>query len=332
MSKSVQLPVCTPVFATIPSYASAGMALARNPTAYTQILNQCTSMACGKKFLNGYGSPLNSVQRADLYSFSALERYPVSMRFTYSYIHQCIRNMLDEEFYVYYNCIDDFYLPEKSWYGIRHMMHDGTITGYDDNDRTYTVAAYDMNWIYRAIRIPQDALQKGIDSAFEEKKYGVFNAIRVKNDTFQLNLRMIRDNLKAYLNSDLTRYPVDKPENAVGIVVHDYLSMYMQKLADGSIPHEKMDWRSLRYVWEYKNCMLDRIAAVEEKLSLGKELSGSYRAVVDETNRYRMMYALHHKREKPSILRTIAAGLLRVKEQEREIVSKLVEAMEAREL
>ena len=50
-----------------------------------------------------------------------------------------------------------------------------------------------------------------------------------------------------------------------GIVVYDYISIYLDKLADGSIPHERRDRRIFRLIWEHKKCMCGRIRDIEEK-------------------------------------------------------------------
>jgi len=328
MSKSVQLPVCTPVFATYQNTSSAGMALAANPTANNQILNQCFSLSCTKRFLRDYSSPCINFVNATLHAFPALERYVVNMYFTFPYIHQIIKKMLDENFYIYYTLVDDFYLPEKSWFGIRHMMHDGTITGYDEADRTYTIVAFDINWVYRAIRIPQEAFEKGLESAIKDKKYGHLYPIRVKPEPVELNPRAILNGLKTYLNSDMSKYPLDAPGDVHGLAVHDYIALYLQKLYDGSISYEKLDWRVMRPFWEHKKCMLQRIEAVEQKLELGSELSEAYRPVVAETDRLRMLYALYSKKKKDSLALTISHGILAVKEQEQKILTELTEKME----
>ena len=54
---------------------------------------------------------------------------------TYSLIQTL--SMIDDGMYIYFHGVDDFYLPEKSWYGTRHMNHDGIICGYDDNDSNF---------------------------------------------------------------------------------------------------------------------------------------------------------------------------------------------------
>ena len=65
-----------------------------------------------------------------------------------------------------------------------------------------------------------------------------------------------------------------------GIVVYDYISIYLDKLADGSIPHERRDRRIFRLIWEHKKCMCGRIRAIEEKCKWDSSLSTAYNEVV----------------------------------------------------
>ena len=238
--------------------------------------------------------------------------------------------MLDERFYVRYTDIDDFYLPNKSWYGIRHMFHDGIICGYDDNDSTFSIAAYDSNWIFRLIRIPQKCFLQGLDAAFENDRYGNITAYKVKENTvIEINEGNISKLLKEYLDSNFEKYPADKDGDVRGIVVHNYLAMYIDKLKDGSIPYEKMDWRALRPIWEHKKCMYERIKAIEAKNGWGDELSNRYAPIVAKADRLRMMYAMYHKNNNNKLLDKIRDGLLDLADRDKELVEELVNRLEA---
>ena len=62
-----------------------------------------------------------------------------------------------------------------------------------------------------------------------------------------------------------------------GIVVHDYMAMYIEKLLDGTIPYEKMDYRIFRLIWEQKKAMLERIEKMEEMMPQVKDVSEKYK-------------------------------------------------------
>lgn len=328
MSDSVSLPFCVPWFAFTQGHAAPGLAMAGHPTAYNSYLNQCTTLSCTRRFLSGFTTPQVSMPRSGVNSFNCLERYGVTSRFGYPYYKEVIKNMLDEKFYVYFSGVDDFNIPGKSWYGIRHMAHDGVICGYDEEDKSYSIAAYDINWVYNLIRIPQDCFIEGLNSCIEKQQFGVIMAYKMKDTVVNLDENMILRYLKDYVGKTVDKFPLDQQGGVEGIAVQDFLAMYMDKLRDGSIPSDKMDWRSLRPVWEHKRCMLDRIRAIEEKRGWEADLSIKYQPIVEDANRVRMIYAMYHKNQKPALLDKIKNGILNFKDKEYEILQEFVRRME----
>lgn len=328
MAKAVSLPFCVPWFAFTQGHAAPGIAMVSHPTAYNSYLNQCITLNCSRRFLFGYSSPSISLSRGSIYDFSCLERHGVSTKFCYPYHPKIIKQMLDEEYYIYFSEVDDFYLPGKSWYGTRHMLHDGIICGYDDNEKTYSIAAYDINWVFNLIRVPQECFSEGFLAGLQESKLGAITAYKVKDENVNLDENLILYHLKNYIAKTVDTYSLKYPNAVEGIAVHDFLVMYLDKLIDGSIPSDKMDWRALRPVWEQKQCMLDRIKAIEEKRGWDSDLSSNYAPLVSDSNRARMMYAMYHKNKKEGLLEKVKNGIITVKERECEVLKDLIKRME----
>lgn len=330
MEKSVQHPFFVPKFACSQGHAAPLLVLQQHPTAYNQVLNQCTTLGCYRDFLHGYTSPRVWIPRAYIDSFSCIEKYIVNHKFTHAYSGTIIKEMLEEGFYIYYNGVDDFYLPGKSFFGTRHHHHDGIICGYDDNDKTFSIAAYDMNWVFNLIRVPQESFFIGIQSALESNIFGWLTAYKCKDIEVKLDEKLILHHLIEYLNWDINAFPIDGEGRVHGTALHDYLAMYIGKLIDGSIPADKMDWRSLRPFWEHKRCMQERIEAVEKVREWDSTLSTEYAALVERTNRIRMMYAMFHKNGKFALLESIRREILVLQEDEKIILQKVIEKMEAK--
>ena len=329
MAKSVSLPFEMPLFATTQGAAAAPLAMTGHPTAHIQMLIQTASLCCWRKFLKGHSTPLVSVFHIGIDTFSFMERYKVNCRHTKKYCLDIIKQMLDEHYYVYYSFVDDYYLPGKSWYGTRHFNHDGIICGYDDNDNTLSIAAYDINWVFRLIRVPQDCFMMGLESSLDLKRYGDLTAYKIKGGTtVEINESEMLKHLQEYMDSSLEKYPPDQEGAVKGLAVHYYLATYIEKLMDGSIPHEKMDWRALRPVWEHKRCMLMRIRAVEDKNGWGHELSQRYAPVAEKANQIRIMYAMYHKNRNTRLLDKIRAGLIDLAKSDEEILGEFINKLE----
>lgn len=329
MAKSVMLPFAVSTFATTQGSSAAELAMIGHPTAYNQILNQCTSISCTRRFINGYTTPQVSIPNVAIHCYKFLERYGVNFRYVYDFCFDVIKSMLDEGMYIYYSGVDDFYLPGKSWYGTRHMYHDGIICGYDDNDETVSIAAHDINWVYNLMRVPQKNFLVSLKSSLDAKHYGNMVAYKVRENTVvEINENEMLKFLREYMDSSFEKYPISEEGQVKGTVVHNYLAMYIDKLKDGSIPYEKMDWRALRPVWEHKKCMLDRIKVVENKNGWSNELSERYAPVVEKANRIRMMYAMYHKNHNDKLLDKIRDGLLDLAQSDKEIVGEFISRLE----
>ena len=329
MARSVALPFVVPNFATLQSTGAAEFAMIGHPTAYNQTLNQATNICCTRKFLKGFSTPLVSIPNILINTYKFIEKYSVNFRYVYNFCLDIIKAMLDEGMYILYDNVDDFYLPGKSWYGTRHMHHTGIICGYDDNDETISIAAHDINWVYNMIRVPQKCFLEALKSSLDAKQYGNMTAYKIKENTVvEINEKEMLKFLKEYTNSSFERYPLDGSGQVSGTIVHEYLAMYIDKLNDGSIPYEKMDWRALRPVWEHKKCMLDRIKAVEKKNGWTNELSERYLPIVEKANRIRMMYAMYHKNHNNKLLNKIRDGLLELSKNDRCLVEEFIKKLE----
>ena len=154
-------------------------------------------------------------------------------------------------------------------------------------------------------------------------------AYKVRDNTVvEINEKEMLKFLKEYLDSDFKKYPIDTDGDVRGIVVHNYLALYIDKLKDGSIPYSKMDWRAMRPIWEHKKCRLDRIEAVEEKNGWGNNISERYASIVDTANRIRMMYAMYHKNHNNTLLDKIKNGLLDIAEADKVLVKEFINKLE----
>ncbi len=328
MKNKVMLPFHIPVWATTQWTAAPGLAIENHPTAYNEMLNLCTTITCTRKFLFGHSSPQVGVGFNGLRPFNCLDKFGVNYRFTYPHIHEIVKRMLDSGFYAYFTHVDDFYMPGKSWYGIRHMNHDGIICGYDDEKKTYSIAAYNINWVFSLIEIPQKCFYEGLLSAIESGFYGNITAYKVKDEDVELDCVAMLKGLKEHIGNTFDIFSLDEDGEVRGVAVYDFLILYMQKLKDSSIPQGKLDWRALRPVWEHKKCMYDRIRAVEKALGWGNAISTAYKPLVDTANHIRIVYAMYQKNAHASLLDAVISGLKKIRDDEFQILLKFIGRLE----
>lgn len=133
--------------------------------------------------------------------------------------------------------------------------------------------------------------------------------------------------LNEYLDSDLEKYPFDGEGDVYGVVVLKYIAEYVMRLYRGDVPYERMDRRVFRLIWEHKKVMLERILLIEQVLGFGNEFSEKYKPIVEDANTMRMLYAAHHMKRRDSVLPVISNKLLKLMDQEIELLSSLTEIL-----
>lgn len=328
MKKHVELPLIEPLYSTYHNYGAGTAIIEKNPSVRNWYLNQVMNLSCSRKFLNGFTTP--EIKLAD-FSWSAnpyLEKKWISTQFTKGYINYSIRELLDNGFYAAFGGVDDYYVKGKSWYKERHFNHDGLICGYDQNDKTYCIYAYDSNWIYRKFWTPQKDFNAGRIAMRKKGIYSYICGLKVKEGKVDFLPDTAIQKIKEYLDSSVEKYPFNGEGDVYGIAVHEYIAEYITKLYNGDIPYERMDRRVFRLIWEHKKVMLERIVCIEQCLDLTNEISEKYKSIVSEANTMRMLYASHHMKRRDSVLPIIKKKLLNLANKEKELLTSLVDKAE----
>ncbi len=325
MNKHIELPLAEPLYSTYHYQAPGTAVICNNKSVRNWYLNQVMDLKCSKRFLNGFTTPEITIEDSSWAVNPYLDKRGMSTEFTRGFINPIIREMIDRGFYVTFGEVDDFYVKGKSWYKEHHFCHDGLICGYDQNDKTYCIYAYDSNWIYRKFWTPQKDFNAG---RIAMRKKGIFSSIcglKVNDDKVEFSSKIACQKIKEYLDSDLQKYPFDSGTNPRGIVVHEYIAEYVTKLYNGDIPYERMDRRVFRLIWEQKKVMLERIVNIEKCLDSANGISKKYEGVVSEADTMRMLYASHHMKRRDSVLPIIKKKLLKLNDAEKELLELLID-------
>ena len=334
-NKKVELPLIEPMYSTYHHHGTSTAILKNNLSVKNWVYNQAISLGCGRAFLEGFTTPLADILISSHNDNPFISKTPFPMKYLGDHTNSTIRSLIDDGFYVYFSDVDDYYMQGKSWYKERHAPHSGLVCGYDQEKRTFSIYAYDKDWRYRVFEMPQAAMDRGRIGALKRDKYPMIYALKVKGDKCEIHIPTICMRLREYLNSsfqkyspDIHKYPSASTPRAYGIVVHDYMALYLDRLLDGSIPYDHMDRRIFRLIWDHKSVMLERIKAVEEKLKLGCRISQKYEPLVKQADQMRMMYAIYNRRKRDSLLVEIKKLLLDLKEREAPILEEFIQKAE----
>ena len=328
MNKFVELPLIEPLYSTYHFQGPGTATIVENPSIRNWYLNQVMNLKCNRKFLKGFITPEISILDSSWSQNPYFDRKWFSTEFLKGCSNKLFRNLLDAGYYVCFVGIDDYYVKGKSWYKERHFNHDGCICGYNQNDKTFCIYAYDSNWIYHKFWTSQsdfDAARKAM------RKKGVISslcAIKPKSDAVAINPEVAIQKMREYLDSNMKKYPESKEGDVHGIAVHDYIAMYVDKLYDGSIPYERMDRRVFRLIWEHKKAMLERLEKMENTLGLSNRTSTAYKKIVAEADKMCMLYASQHMRRRDAVLPIIHKRLIDLKKHERELLKNFIKKTE----
>ena len=324
LKNKIELPLVEPIYSTYHNQGPGTATLVNNPSIRNWYLNQIMNLTCTRKFLNGFTTPEITVAESHWNANPYFEMTWYDMKYLEGYTHFVIRKFLDQGYYVCFIGIDDYYVEGKTWYHERHFDHDGCICGYDPENKTYCIYAYDQNWIYQKFWTTQKSFDAGRKAQHKKGQHSFICGMKPKDDQIAFSCETALKNIAEYLDSNIEKYPETEEGAVFGIVVHDYIAKYVGKLYDGSIPYEKMDRRVFRMIWEHKKVMLQRIMLVEEDLSLGHTISEAYKSVVREADNCRMLYAAHHINQRNSVLPIIQKKLMSLRNREQELLETLI--------
>lgn len=322
--KKVQLQVEQPMYCTYNGQGAASAAISTNPSVKNWYYNNAIMLFCERNFLNGHTTPCVYVEKTSIFNNPCFERKWISTKFLGGHLHYVIRAILDDGWFIHYVGLDDFYIKGKSWYHEKHQLHDGTICGYDQEDKTYSILAYDQNWIFRVFKTPQKCFEAARKKGAMKKTFTQICIYKPIKEQINIDVKTLCENIENYMDSSLEKYPPNVYEPAYGTVVHDYIAMYLDKLFDESIPYSRMDRRVFRVLWEHKAVMQKRLRAVEDELGIGNEFSANYEKVVKEADNARMLYASHHMRRRDSLLEIIKKKTMKIKEDEENILKSFL--------
>lgn len=330
MKKSVELPIVKPIYDVYHCQGSASAVIARNPSIRNWYLNHAIVLSCENGFLYSSSTPEVSVCCSALDTARYLDQRSVNMLYLNGYVHPVIRAMLDDGFYVYYTVIDDYFIQGKFGYKKWHFFHDGLICGYDQNEKTYSIFAYDEKDHYTVFKTPQSGFEAGRRYV---KKYGggvvgALCAIRPLDIQYELEPSTIKDNLKEYLRFTFKHFTLEPGENGYGIAVHHYLILYLQRIIDGKLPKGYLDKRAFKMIFEHKAVMLECLQALENKLHWDTDLSEQYKEILKIAERLWLRCLYYEKTQRESVLRDMCDILSQIETDEEVILSQAVQRLE----
>ena len=325
MRRSAELPLTEPFYSTYHNQAIAGAIITENPSIRNWFLNEGVILSCDREFtVTDCTTPRIRIKNTSWDACPYFTRVYHDLRYLGGYVDYLVFNLIDDGYYVCFGGVDDYYIKGKTFYGERHFDHDGMICGYDRRDKTFTVYAYDENWLLKRFKTPRDSFRRAVKSMQSRWNHGYIEGVKPKKETVEFSPKRALENIREYLDSSLEKYPANTEAPAYGIVVMDYAAKYVDKLFSESIPYDRTDRRFMRVIWEHKRGMQERIALIEKAFGMDSFLSDKYNELVENANRLRLLFAAHCLKRRDSLLPIIKDGLCEIKAAEKLILEILL--------
>ena len=325
MKRKAELPLVEPLFSTYHNQGIAGAIIAENPSIRNWFLSNGVILSCDREFTaEECTTPRIDIKETAWDVCPYFTRVYHDLRFLGGYVDYLIINLIDNGYYVCFGGADDYYIKGKSFYRERHFDHDGMICGYDRNDKTFTVYAYDENWLLKKFKTPRESFRKSVKSMQSRWNYGYIEGVKPTKEQVEFSPTVALGKIREYLDSSLEKYPENINAPAYGIVVMDYAAKYTETLISEVVPYERTDRRFMRVIWEHKKAMYERISLIEKAYGLDSFLSDKYSELVENANRLRLLFAAHCLKRRNSLLPIIKTGLCEMKAVEKLILEALL--------
>lgn len=166
-----------------------------------------------------------------------------------------LRERIDQNNYILFYKIDEFYLSYSDNYMKMHYIHDTYIYGYVND--FFIVFAYSKNKLERLL-VPMEEIVEGIYNTLKEADDLSFCTFRVnKHVSVNLNIDMIKKNISEYLLPEQL-----DDDHVYGIKTYEVIEKYLDMLKRCKNDELKIDMRVFRFLWEHKTIMKERFLYV----------------------------------------------------------------------
>ena len=244
-----------------------------------------------------------------------------------------IRDTIEQNEYVQI-CIDEYYIPEKSVYRKRHLIHEILICGYDDISSQTTTLGFNRQGDFAPSKVSYENLIRAysdlnLTNHYDQAGICAFRYNSQPNCDFDKNL--LTESLADYLLSSNTseRFRMLAPpiDGVFGLNVYPCLINQCKALL--SHP-EWFDIRPLHILWEHKKCMLNRLQFMETSyyLNATASFSLSYRDIEKQAQILRMMMLKLRTTKNSAILIRIIDGLEKMACNEKNLLSSVLNMLD----
>ncbi|MER6632527.1 hypothetical protein ABT301_30620 [Streptomyces sp. NPDC000987] len=249
-------------------------------------------------------------------------------------IVEVVRNALANGYYAYL-VIDEYHIPNRRFFQVKHQEHDILVHGVDDRTGTFTVLGFDEQMRFRSTEVSQEDFGRAhhaLDGERFQNAPVVFYRPRAQPDfgyppiRYDFNVELVRRTLHEYLHSidtsrhfDMLRAP--RPCR-YGMDVYQPLEQFVREYAKRERPY---DIRHLHILWEHKRMMTARVRRLADLIGSIASLQDDARQIETDAMALRnVMMRDHLQNGRKGYLDNSLDLLDRVRDKETALLTEVI--------
>ncbi len=225
--------------------------------------------------------------------------------------------------------LDEYYLPQKHFYNVRHFVHPSLIYGYDNNAKEFLSISFDKMQTFTKMSYSYDLFVKAYEGGklyfiMEDAGYAEHKIVQVIqphrfDKDYPFDIKHFLSELHNYIFSISDPYKkhicrdhqwrdknvADEAKIVCGFDVYDDVVENLQKLAYGK---SSLDYRMIHLLYEHKEGMYKKLKYLAYENNFSSEFTkyvGKYEKIVEGFKEARFLFIKFLHLKKPEILQKI---------------------------
>lgn len=235
-----------------------------------------------------------------------------------------IKERIDQENYLLFYTVDEYYLSYSRHYQNKHNLHDTYVYGY--NSDSFCIVAYKGEKLTR-LNVPMLELLRALycqDRTSDHLSFCTFRPNqRVKE---MINLKMIKQSLWDYFQSEY--FGNKSPSIIYGISTYNALiDCVKEAISSYALDISHMDLRPFRLFWEHKKVLKDHISKISEIILVDCSMNGLIDEIEMQAGIILNLMIKYKLNNNVLILEKVVAYLVQLKEKEEKLICLLLDVL-----
>ena len=230
-----------------------------------------------------------------------------------------IRERIDQDNYLLFYKIDEYYLSYTNHYGHRHYMHDAYVYGY--NDTNFLVMAYHDKRL-QLLEVSVEEIMDGLYYVLEEEETLNFCSFRPYHAaSVQVDYDRMVGEFEKYVSG-----VASNADRIYGVSVYEVLIKCIWLVAEGIVKGEDalLEPKVFRMLWEHKKILLVHLEKLKQVEDVKRDILEEMQEIVQSANKVFMLALKYNITFQNSILHKIMGYIREIQEREQSVLKQFL--------